>query len=127
ARDAAAAARWIAGEPERRAHRLALDLVVGSPADGGRQVLGEVGLAHLDDRGWAELGFWLAPAARGRGLATVAVARCARWALTELGLRRVWARTDPANERAAGVLVRAGFLRRGEAPGPAGGPAGRSV
>lgn len=118
-----AAARWIAGEGERRARGLALDFVIGSPDDEGRQVLGEVGLTRFDDAGRAELGFWLAPAARGRGLATAAVTVLARWALTPgdagPGLRRVWARTDPRNERAARVLVRAGFQRRGEAGGSA--------
>jgi RimJ/RimL family protein N-acetyltransferase len=116
-RDRAAAARWIDGEPERRSRRLALDLVVGSPDDGGRTVLGEVGLTRFDERGRAELGFWLAPPARGRGLATEAVTAVTRWAHTDLGLTRVWARTEPANARAAMVLVRAGFVLRGEAGG----------
>jgi [ribosomal protein S5]-alanine N-acetyltransferase len=116
-RSVAAAARWIAGEPERRARRLALDVVVGSPDDGGREVLGEVGLTRFDAQGRAEIGFWLPPAARGRGLATAAVADVTRLALTDLGLRRVWARTAPGNQRAASVLVRAGFVARGEADG----------
>jgi RimJ/RimL family protein N-acetyltransferase len=111
-RSVAAARRWIAGEPDRRARRLALDFVIG-----GHEVLGEVGLARFDDAGRAEIGFWLAPAARGRGLATAAVTEVTRWALTDLGLTRVWARTAPDNERAAHVLVRAGFVARGEADG----------
>jgi RimJ/RimL family protein N-acetyltransferase len=109
-RSVAAARRWIAGEPERRSRRLAVDLVVG-----GREVLGEVGLTRFDDAGRAELGFWLAPQARRRGLATAAVTEVTRWALTDLGLRKLWARTDPGNDRAAQVLVRAGFTRKGEA------------
>jgi RimJ/RimL family protein N-acetyltransferase len=112
ARDPAAAARWIAGEPERRARRLALDFVIG-----GREVQGEVGLTRFDAKGRAELGFWLAPAARGRGLATAAVTEVTRGALTDLELVRVWARTAPGNERAAQVLVRAGFSRKGDAAG----------
>jgi RimJ/RimL family protein N-acetyltransferase len=111
-RSVAAAARWIAGEPERRSRRLALDLVVG-----GCEVQGEVGLTRFDDAGRAELGFWLAPAARGRGLATAAVAEATRRALTDWRLTRVWARTDPDNQKAAQVLVRAGFVRQGEAGG----------
>jgi RimJ/RimL family protein N-acetyltransferase len=111
-RSAAAARRWIVSEPERRARRLALDFVVGE-----REVLGEVGLTRFDPQGRAELGFWLAPAARGRGLATAAVTEITRWALTDLRLTRVWARTAPGNARAAQVLVRAGFTRKGEAGG----------
>jgi RimJ/RimL family protein N-acetyltransferase len=146
-RDVAAATRWIAGEAERRAQGLALDLVVAS--GGGRDVLGEVGLARFDRpgaggrpaaagggrfvgaAGRAEIGFWTAPAARGRGLATVAVRLVAAWVLTPpagtvppgggggggLGLRRVWARTAPGDDRAGGVLRGAGFTRRGEAAG----------
>jgi RimJ/RimL family protein N-acetyltransferase len=115
--DRDAAARWIAGEPERRSRRLAVDLVVASPNDGGRTVLGEVGLTRFDAEGRAEIGFWLAPTARGHGLATTAVNRMVDVALTDLGLTRVWARTAPSNERAAQVLVRAGFVARGEAGG----------
>ena len=150
-RDVAAATRWIAGEAERRAQGLALDLVVASAAGGGRDVLGEVGLARFDRPGAggrpaaggggrfagadgrAEIGFWTAPAARGRGLAAVAVRLLAAWALTPpagtvppgagggggggLGLWRVWARTAPGDDRAGGVLRGAGFTRRGEAAG----------
>jgi RimJ/RimL family protein N-acetyltransferase len=115
--DVAAARRWIAGEPERRARRLALDFVVGSPDDGGREVLGEVGLTRFDAKGRAEVGFWLSPQARRSRLATAAVTEITRWALADLGLTRVWARTDPSNEAAARVLVRAGFVLRGEAGG----------
>jgi RimJ/RimL family protein N-acetyltransferase len=119
-----AARRWVAGEAERRRRGLALDLVITDGGDDGA-VVGEVGLAHLDAEGRAEVGFWLAPAARGRGVATAAVRLLAAWALRPptpgtadgLGLRQLWARTTPGDERAAGVLARAGFERRGEAAG----------
>jgi RimJ/RimL family protein N-acetyltransferase len=152
----AAARRWIAGEAVRRRRGLALDLVIatasageaslpaagsapdrpGLPPDAGAgaapgapdAVLGEVGLAHLDPDGRAEVGFWLAPAARGRGVATAAVRLLTGFALRPvrparpggspgLGLRQVWARTTPGDLRAAGVLGRAGYRRRGEAAG----------
>lgn len=121
-RSVAAATRWIGGEAERRGRGLALDLVIAptSPATGGR-ALGEVGLARFDTAGRAEVGFWLVPEARGRGVATAAVRLLARWARAPrpagLGLARVWARTMPGDARAAGVLARAGFERRGEAGG----------
>jgi RimJ/RimL family protein N-acetyltransferase len=63
------------------------------------------------------VGFWLAPAARGRGVATAAVRLLAAWAPEGLGLRQLWARTTPGDERAAGVLRRAGFGEQGEAGG----------
>jgi RimJ/RimL family protein N-acetyltransferase len=80
-------------------------------------VLGEVGLAHFDADGRAELGFWLAREARGSGVATAAVALLTAWALAGLGLRQVWARTTPGDGRAAGVLRRAEYEPRGEAGG----------
>jgi RimJ/RimL family protein N-acetyltransferase len=124
-RSPAAAARWIAGEPGRRRRRLALDLVVATHGGGERDVLGEVGLAHFDADRRAEVGFWLAPEARGRGVATAAVRLVTAWALAPagpgagggLGLRQVWARTTPGDRRAAGVLGRAGYRRKGDAAG----------
>jgi RimJ/RimL family protein N-acetyltransferase len=96
-------------------------------ADDPVAVLGEVGLAHLDRAGRAEVGFWLAPQARGRGLATSAVRLLTAWALHApgpslgrgLSLRQLWARTTPGDHRAAGVLGRAGYRLRGEAAGSA--------
>lgn len=112
-----AARRWLAGEPERRARGLALDLVVG-PWD-ELAVWGEVGLARIDRATRrAEVGWWLAPTARGRGLAAAAVALLTTWALgPPLALARVWARIDPANPSSARVAERAGLRRLGTAAG----------
>jgi ribosomal-protein-alanine N-acetyltransferase len=112
-----AARRWIAGDADRRARGLALDLVVGPP--GGDEVWGEVGLRGVDhDVGRAEAGWWLAPAARGRGVAAAALALLAGWALgPPLGLRQVWARIAPDNEASARVAAAAGFRRLGVAGG----------
>lgn len=127
-----AARRWIAGEAERRRRGRAIDLVIESSsvvtvedaavggASGDRHaVAGEVGLANLDDRGRAEIGFWLTPTARGRGLASVAVGLLTAWALDSSGLGRstLWARVRPGAERAGRVLQRAGYMRVGETSG----------
>lgn len=112
-----AAGRWIAGEAERRARGLALDLVV-SPVD-AEDVWGEVGLRGFDTQvGRAEVGWWLAPTARGRGVVAAAVELLAGWALgPPLSLRQVWARIDPGNTSSAGVAAGAGFRRLGAAGG----------
>ncbi len=109
------AERWIAGEPERRARCLALDLVIG-PVDADA-VWGEVGLRAFDlDARRAEVGWWLTPDARGRGLAAVAVDLLATWALAPpLGLRQLWAGIDPANAASARVAAAAGFRLLGPA------------
>ncbi len=66
----------------------------------------------------AEIGWWLAPEARGRGVAPVAVDLVAAWALgPPLGLRQVWARIDPGNAASARVAAGAGFRLLGRAGG----------
>jgi RimJ/RimL family protein N-acetyltransferase len=114
----AGAARWIAGAADRLATGAALDLVV-APAGGGDEVWGEVGLRNHDVAARrAEIGWWIAPAQRGRGLADAAVALVAGWALgPPCALRQVWARIDPANAASAAVARRAGFRRLGPAGG----------
>ena len=116
-RSAQAAARWIRGEPARRAAGLCLDLVVG-PREDDAAVLGEVGLRNVQARPLrAEIGWWIAPAARGQGLATAAARLLAGWALSALGLDQVWARIDGANPAAARVAAGAGFVELGDAAG----------
>jgi ribosomal-protein-alanine N-acetyltransferase len=109
------ARRWIAGEGERRRRGLALDLVIG-PLDGD-PVWGEVGLRGFDATvRRAEIGWWLVPAVRGRGVAAVAVGLLATWALAPpLGLRQVWARIEPDNAASARVAAAAGLRRLGTA------------
>lgn len=109
--DLAAAARWIRGERDRRARGLALDLV----AVVDDAVVGEVGLASLDrPRRAGEMGWWVAPHRRGRGLATRAVALFAEWAVTELSIDQVVARCHVDNPASSGVARAAGFRLGGE-------------
>ena len=61
----------------------------------------------------AEIGYAVAPAARGRGVAGRALALLTGWGLDELGLERLELRiavTNPASER---VATRAGYTREG--------------
>jgi ribosomal-protein-alanine N-acetyltransferase len=59
------------------------------------------------------LGYWLLPAARGKGLATRSVRLISRWALRELELSRLSLHTEPSNERSQRVAERSGFVREG--------------
>jgi RimJ/RimL family protein N-acetyltransferase len=61
----------------------------------------------------AEVGYWLAPWTRGRGVATRAVVLLSRWALQDLGLARLGLCTDTDNEASQAVATRAGFTREG--------------
>jgi [ribosomal protein S5]-alanine N-acetyltransferase len=64
----------------------------------------------------ASLGYWVAAADNGRGLATAAVRDMVRVAFGELSLHRVEAGTLVHNVRSQRVLERNGFVRFGLAP-----------
>jgi RimJ/RimL family protein N-acetyltransferase len=61
----------------------------------------------------AAIGYWLLPAARGRGLATRAVRLLCDWLVAERGLRTLRLFTDPANVASQRVAERSGFTRIG--------------
>jgi RimJ/RimL family protein N-acetyltransferase len=63
--------------------------------------------------GRAAVGYWLAPGARGRGIATRAVRLLARWAFGTLGLARLELTCGPDNEASQRVALRCGFTREG--------------
>ena len=64
----------------------------------------------------ANLGYWIAESANGRGLATSAVAAAKRLSFEELGLHRLQAATLLHNAASQKVLSRNGFERIGMAP-----------
>jgi RimJ/RimL family protein N-acetyltransferase len=66
-----------------------------------------------DDRFVAEIGYWVAKAARGRGVATRAVRLVSRWAVRDLGVQRLELMTRVENEGSQRVAVAAGFRREG--------------
>lgn len=66
---------------------------------------------------WAELGFGLHPAARGRGVATRAVSALLDWAFGPLGLAGVTWRADAENTASLRVAERCGFTVEGRVRG----------
>ena len=60
-----------------------------------------------------EVGFWLVPDARGRGVATAAVELACDWAIRMWGIERFDAHSDVDNPGAHAVLERNGFSREG--------------
>lgn len=111
------AERWIAGAPARRSIGMALDLVVGPL--GGDEVWGEVGLAPLRltsagaIRDEVEVGWWVLPGHRRRGVATSAAGLLARWALAELDVTRLVARIERGATGSEAVATRVGLRRAG--------------
>ena len=75
--------------------------------------LGLAAAVHLDeDAGEAELGYILAPEARGRGTATEALRLLTAWAF-DRGLVRLELRIAHDNERSVRVAERCGYQREG--------------
>jgi RimJ/RimL family protein N-acetyltransferase len=94
---------WLASDEEE-------SFAVVDKASG--ELLGSIGVRRAGE-GIAEVGYWVAKEARGRGVATRALGLMARWALVEKGLGRVQLRADVANEASQRVAEKAGFVREG--------------
>lgn len=75
----------------------------------GRVALREI---RLDD-GAAEVAYWTAPAARGRGVAARAADALARWALDGTGFHRLELLHAVRNEASCRVAARTGFALEG--------------
>jgi RimJ/RimL family protein N-acetyltransferase len=76
------------------------------------ELVGAIDLRAPDD-GTSDVGYWVAPWARGRGVATRALALVSRWALAELEVERLWLTTAPDNLASQRVAEKCGFTREG--------------
>lgn len=111
-----AAADWAAG--------VAAPLGVFDRATG--RLLGANGLASIEPvRQSAEIGYWTAPWARGRGVALASTRAVARWAFAYLGLDRLTWQAELGNHASRLVALRAGFQVSGEHRLPGPNPKGR--
>jgi RimJ/RimL family protein N-acetyltransferase len=76
------------------------------------QLMGNIALVlEEENRHSGEVMYWLAPAGRGRGLASQAVTLVCQWAFARLGLEQVTLQTHRDNLRSQRVAERAGFRR----------------
>lgn len=83
-------------------------------APGADALLGSVILHSLDRRHRrGELGYWLVPGARGRGLATRALQLALAWMFEDLGLERAEIAATPDNLPSLAVARRLGFAEEG--------------
>jgi RimJ/RimL family protein N-acetyltransferase len=105
------AREFIAGSAGNLAHGHELAMAV---VDGDDRLLGALGISNFD---WtdlkAEIGYWMAANARGRGIGTRATRMLAEWALMSLGLERLELLAHPDNEASQRLAERAGFTREG--------------
>jgi RimJ/RimL family protein N-acetyltransferase len=102
-----------------RKHRLQprwVGLAIADATSGA--LLGNIALHPTGERaGEAEVSYWLAPAGRGRGAATEALATLVEWAFASKACNRVILHTCPGNERSQAVARRTGFVPEREDAG----------
>jgi RimJ/RimL family protein N-acetyltransferase len=92
--------------------------LIAVAADDGR-LLGSFSVMELDrEPGYGEIGYWVAAAARGRGIATRAVRLLTDWARTDLGLTRIEILPHKDNEPSRRVAELAGYRDTGELVAP---------
>jgi ribosomal-protein-alanine N-acetyltransferase len=100
---------WIARQGERVAAGVGLPFCVADAATD--RARGFCAL-WLDERhrARARCGYWLAPSARGHGLAVTALTLVADWAFASCGIVRLELLIEPQNAASRRVAERAGFV-----------------
>lgn len=94
------------------------DVVFGTIARETGERVASVGLHRIKNLGAhyggaAEIGYWTAPGARGRGYMTEAVREVCRWGFEELGLARIEWIAVAGNDASWRVVEKLGFTREG--------------
>ncbi len=104
----------------RREERAATERAAGTHVTltilepGSNVCCGQIYLHHVDwDNERAELGMWLAPQARGRGLAGPALRLASAWLIRTCGFERLQIVTEPGNEPMIRAAHTAGFRDEG--------------
>ncbi len=79
-------------------------------------VIGQISLFHLDhEAGTAEVGYWLTPRGRGRGLGAAMLDAATTYAFDELGMFRIELFHAVENEPSCRMALRCGYLLEGRA------------
>ena len=109
------AVAWLASAP--RSARTGEAVTLLAFGEDGR-LAGSFSLLEIDhERGYAEMGYWVAAEARGRGVATRATRMLHTWATETLGLRRVEILTHVDNRPSRCVAERLRYADTGELRG----------
>jgi RimJ/RimL family protein N-acetyltransferase len=120
------AARWLASQESgwRDGDRLSFAVLEADDV-GGCVLVGNVGLKNREETGrigereTAEIGYWTAVAARGRGIAPAALRAVTDWvfnAFAGAGLRQIMLVHDVDNPASCRVAEKAGYLFREVSP-----------
>jgi RimJ/RimL family protein N-acetyltransferase len=105
------AREFLVERRRRREEGTELSLLVVDPDSDG--LLGSVGARVDRDNARAEIGYWVAHEARGRGVASGAVVLLGTWLFATLELARLQIHTEVENVASQRVAERAGFTREG--------------
>jgi RimJ/RimL family protein N-acetyltransferase len=109
--DLAVAAAWVAQRADWSGGEHASFAVC---AVDGAELLGSVSLFRIDRvHDNAEMGYWVAVGARGRGVAATAVRALTDWSFTALGLARVQLFHAVENPASCRVAEKAGYRLEG--------------
>jgi RimJ/RimL family protein N-acetyltransferase len=106
----AVAAEYVEMAAAQTAAGTAAHFAIVDPADD--TLLGSISRHPMRNR-HAMFGYWLAPGARGRGVATRALRLISDWTLATTDAMRLELFTEAENTASGRVAERAGFLREG--------------
>ena len=100
---------FVAMAPEMWNQRLGMSFAVTGPEDD--RALGSLSVVAVDvAAGRGELGYWIAPWGRRRGMASAALALLSGWLLDHVGLRRLEVVVETGNDGSLRVAGLAGFV-----------------
>lgn len=113
------ALQWVEDTPTSWAENRELRWVITEPGASSGRVgtagtgpIGAIGL-HAHDDTMREIGFWMAPWARGRGVMTDAVRLACRWGFDTMGLQRIEWWANVGNDGSRRVAEKVGFTFEG--------------
>jgi RimJ/RimL family protein N-acetyltransferase len=102
---------WLRGRSAELWDGGGASMIIADP--GTDRLIGSIALSRPSPDGYAtSIGYWVAPWARGRGVATAAARALAGWAFSH-GFGRIELTTDLENEASMRVALGAGFMHEG--------------
>jgi ribosomal-protein-alanine N-acetyltransferase len=110
--DQTSAAEWAAESERQQDAGEGVHLVI---ADAGTdEFLGSIGMHNMNRaEGRVDIGYFLAPEARGRGVMTRAVRMLSEWVFASLPVERIEITIEPGNAASRAVAERAGYAFEG--------------
>jgi ribosomal-protein-alanine N-acetyltransferase len=109
--DESTAAEWAAESLRQREAGTGLHLVVADAETDA--LIGSIGAHVIEGERRCDVGYWLIPQARGRGVITRAVRLFSRWIFDNLPAERIEITIEPSNAASRGVAERAGYTFEG--------------